>query len=378
MGITGSGKSTFIKKATGDTAIKVGDGLQSGKLMVVIRKLRNSNSRIETKDVQESIVFIEDDRGNRLKIHLIDTPGFDDDFDSDPNVLYKIANWINSLYNSNEKISGILYLHDVSLTRMRGSGRRNLEMVREVVGKEKFEFLTLVTTHWHTLTDPKREKDNEASLKKEDMYWRPFLKDPCSCATMRRFNNTVTSALEIVKEHLQHTFVPSLTYEMVTELLPLNDTRAGKIVGKNLEQAYREALKKAATDANKLAVLKERYQLVKERLQEKFDKQRMHTFHLMAARTKKKQHVFRAIRWTARVGTIGGVTCAIVLTGGLATPVLAAIPLVEAWAQVWSAHDKHVRQRQKEDYDSRYTVDFKAFQTEEELEEGDVADINSV
>jgi ABC-type uncharacterized transport system ATPase component len=31
MGITGAGKSTFIQKATGDTDIKIGEGLGSGK-----------------------------------------------------------------------------------------------------------------------------------------------------------------------------------------------------------------------------------------------------------------------------------------------------------------------------------------------------------
>jgi hypothetical protein len=136
---------------------------------------------------------------------------------------------------------------------------------------------------------------------------------------------------------------------------------------KNLDQAYLEALIKARYDTEKLVDLEERYEQVKERLRERFDMERDLKYKLKAEKLKKKQRVFRAVRWVARASTVAGVTTAIVLTGGLATPAAAALPAVEAWAQLWSNHDRQERERQEAEH-----------RASRELQEEDIADIVSI
>lgn len=233
--------------------------------------------------------------GNPREVHLIDTPGFDDDFDSDTVVLDKIACWGNALLGRRRKISGVLYLHDVSLPRIRGSGLRNLEMLPALIGEEKLHFLTMVTTHWNTLKDSTKEVDNEKSLMAEERFWGKLLNGD-SRATTRRFHNTPDSALEIIREHLQHQFTPHLAYEMVHEKKALGDTSAGKIVDKNVHLAYKQALMQAAQDPSAVAALEKRLDLVKERLRAKFDEKRDFEFQLEMRRLKSKQRIFRAIR----------------------------------------------------------------------------------
>ena len=334
--------------------------------------------RAETKDVQESVVILEDKGGKPYEVHLIDTPGFDDDFDSDAVVLHKIASWSNSLFGRGQKISGILYLHDVSAPRMRGSGIRNLELLPAFIGEEKLQFLTMVTTHWNTLRDHNKEVKNEKSLMTEEKYWRKLLNGD-SRANTRRFDNTDGSALEIIREHLQHSrFITRLTHEMVDEFRSLGDTSAGKIVDKNLDLAYRQALKMAARDPGAIAALEKRLELVKRRLRTKFDNKRDLEFRLKMNGMKSRQRIFRAARWGIRLSTVAGVTTAIVLTAGLAAPAATAIPLVEAWAQIWSAREKGKREKAIANHRSCSDRDFADFYGKEDLEDEEMADINSL
>ena len=321
---------------------------------------------------------MEDARGIRHEVHLIDTPGFDDDFDSDPIVLDKIANWTNRLFDNQQEISGILYLHDVSLPRIRGSGLRNLEMLPALIGKHKLDFLTLVTTHWGTRADPAFELKNEEALMTDSKYWQPLLNGVHSNAETRRFDMTTESALHIIQEHLTHTFVPSLTNEMVLQLLPLEQTTAGKIVRRNLDEAYVELVRRYNNDSAKLAVIERRYKFAEDRMRERFNTDRAREYQQRASRLKRKQRAFRTVRWVTRIGATGGIIAAVVVTSGIAAPALAALPLVEVWAQNWREEDKAVRERMRAEHEESYEEDFKAYRKKHLLDEDEAADFESL
>jgi hypothetical protein len=341
-----------------------------------------SNSITETKEVQEYILMMNDESGVQHEVHLIDTPGFDDDFDSDADILHKVAAWINAIFHGKEKISGVLYLHDITLGRIRGSGLRNLEMLPKFLGHGQLGFCTLVTTHWGTLRDSSREVKNEEQLRKDDSYWKPLL-DGYSRANMERFDNTDESALSIISQHLGHLFVPAITEEMVVQDLPLDHTGAGKIVNKNLEQAYSEAREQALRrarqgDSRPLLAVDQRYKRIKDRMRDKFDEERTLDFKRRSKQLRKKQLVHRAVRWVARGSTVAGVTTAMVFTAGAAAPALAALPLVEGWAQIWSSHDKEKRDLLLAEYNTPADREFRLYQKEYGLSEEDIAEMGSV
>jgi hypothetical protein len=86
-----------------------------------------------------------------------------------------------------------------------------------------------------------------------------------------------------------------------------------------------------------------------------------------------KQRVFRAVRWVVRVSAVAGVTTAIVLTGGVASPAAASLPVVEAWAQVWSRHNKDKRDRVIADHEASRDRELEDFYRKDVLEEEDIA-----
>ncbi|EJT75385.1 hypothetical protein GGTG_05322 [Gaeumannomyces tritici R3-111a-1] len=148
MGITGSGKSTFIKLFNEGAVI--GDNLAS-----------------ETADVQ---VFPA--RIGRREFYLVDTPGFDDTQRTDVDVLRSLVNWLGTTHQRNVHLAGIVYLHRISDPRMGGSAMKNLRMFKKLCGKDALERVVLATTMWGSRSnkrDPSLEVQKEmANGKKLD------------------------------------------------------------------------------------------------------------------------------------------------------------------------------------------------------------------
>ena len=79
-------------------------------------------------------------------VHLIDTPGFDDTKKSDTDVLKDIAGWLLKAYQQDIRLSGMVYLHSISETRMKGSHMTNLRMFQKLAGLENMGHVILTTT----------------------------------------------------------------------------------------------------------------------------------------------------------------------------------------------------------------------------------------
>ena len=54
----------------------------------------------------------------------MDTPGFDDDRMSDPEVMEMIYNTIQTLYQGDKLVKGLIYLHEITQSRVGGLASR--------------------------------------------------------------------------------------------------------------------------------------------------------------------------------------------------------------------------------------------------------------
>ncbi|KAF9533604.1 P-loop containing nucleoside triphosphate hydrolase protein [Crepidotus variabilis] len=204
MGPTGSGKSNFIDHLSTSSA-RAGSRLQSVTEAVEAIRLRGHSN------YQDRIV-------------LVDTPGFDDTYRSDMEILQLIGEWLKRTYKSSIKLSGILYLHRISDNRMAGSPHRNLRMFGELCGDRAMAKVILVTTMWDRVlpeVGTKRENDLLAN------YWAVMTQEG---AQTFRFKNTDDSAWEILDVLLRSENdrrVLLLQEEMVKMRKRLNETRAG-------------------------------------------------------------------------------------------------------------------------------------------------------
>ncbi|KAM0350167.1 hypothetical protein ACHAPU_003332 [Fusarium lateritium] len=218
MGITGSGKSSFISKCS---AQSVTIGHRQGSCTSVVDVYPYKVSADST-------------------VYLIDTPGFDDTDRSDTDVLKEIAAWLSDSYKHKILLHGIIYLHRISDIRMQGSARRNLMTFRKLCGDDALKKVILASTMW----DITREEDatmREQELKETEDFWGWMLKQGSSC---HRYDNTAESARQIVLSLTGHKseIVTDLQRQIVDNGLSLDETAAGQ----NVNIALQNEMKKLA------------------------------------------------------------------------------------------------------------------------------------
>ncbi|KAK3342179.1 hypothetical protein B0T25DRAFT_617967 [Lasiosphaeria hispida] len=143
-----------------------------------------------TTDV-EQISFM---YNRNLRVHLIDTPGFDDTNRSDVEVLQDIAHWLSASFQDGIRLSGIVYMHRISDLRMAGSARRNLVMFKKLCGEKAYQSVVLATSMWSKVSD-NEGRERERQLVETDAFWGLMCKRG---SRVLRYLNTRESALDLV------------------------------------------------------------------------------------------------------------------------------------------------------------------------------------
>lgn len=192
---------------------------------------------------------------NGYQITLIDTPGFNDTYKSETEILKEIASYLADKYKNKRKLSGIIYLHAFE-RRMTGSSLRNLKMFHELCGEDPLENVILATTGW---TDAERAgtlakaEEHEKSLSSNRAFWKGMLD---SGAKLDRFMDTRESALSMIMKFADRETIPlQIQRELVDQEKLLIDTSAGNAVNedlKPLEAVYKteiEKIQKEMTEA---------------------------------------------------------------------------------------------------------------------------------
>ncbi|MCJ1315931.1 hypothetical protein MMC15_001251 [Xylographa vitiligo] len=214
-GVTGSGKSTFIKRVTGSEEVVIGKDLTSCTKKPSLHKFTHDGAAIV----------------------LIDTPGFDDTFLSDGDVLQEIAACLELTYKINMKLTGIIYMHRIVDPRMNHGGMRNLAMFRKLCGPEPMKNVVLATSFWSKVTE-EEGLDREHQLRTNPDFWAEMIEEG---AQMARIGDTKDSCLALVERmvhkgriHLQ------IQIEMCDDELPLAKTQAGEQVNGELAEMARK------------------------------------------------------------------------------------------------------------------------------------------
>lgn len=147
MGLTGSGKSTFISRCIGRDA-QIGHDLRSCTESLGIFRFSH-----EGRDV-----------------YLIDTPGFNDTERSDEETLRCIAHFLGISYANRRYITGIVYLHRITDNRMTGTNQRNIHMLKALCGQDAYHNIVVASTMW-SLSDSQVLKGRETELLSRDCWF---------------------------------------------------------------------------------------------------------------------------------------------------------------------------------------------------------------
>ncbi|KIM76259.1 hypothetical protein PILCRDRAFT_826443 [Piloderma croceum F 1598] len=216
MGPTGAGKSKFIEYATGSNGNSVGHSWRSHTSDIqTVRAVHPTNG--------DSVVFV-------------DTPGFDDTFKSDTEILTIVAEWLVGAKKGKVYVATILYLHRISDIRMSGSAMKNLRLFQSICGPNAMLNVAIVTTMWSKV-GRKDGIDREEELRQE--VWHDMVGDGCGIA---RFDDTPESAWRIVDNASQTQASANvlLSSEVVDTHLRLNETTVGITLNAELEKLIKD------------------------------------------------------------------------------------------------------------------------------------------
>jgi hypothetical protein len=195
---------------------------------------------------------------------LVDTPGFDDTFIEDTNILGDIAAWLNEGYENSVKLTGIIYLHRIADIKLGYAGMKTLRLFRALCGENGLKSVVLATTHWPkvvTETELKRERQ----LKGHKSMWKTMIENGCK---VWRQDRDEKSALEIIQYliNLNRQFHPQISEEMANGAT-LDETAAGREMEAEFERIKKdferqlEETRKELKEANRMRDLERKEEM---------------------------------------------------------------------------------------------------------------------
>src|SRR3569833_1312946 len=88
------------------------------------------------------------DKEEKFSVTVVDTPGFDDTWRTDAEVVAEITEYMAAQYALKIPLRGIIYLHQIHENRMKGSGRRYVVLFCVLCGVVVFFLVSLVFSCW--------------------------------------------------------------------------------------------------------------------------------------------------------------------------------------------------------------------------------------
>lgn len=136
-------------------------------------------------------------------------------------------------YEQGVKLTGIIYMHRISDTRMTGTSRRNFRLFRELCGEDAFQNILIVTNMGRD-DDLEACSDKERQLATDDKYYKPMLDGG---ARMVRHDGTPASAKAIVGQLIGKGEVTLIGQR---EIVDEHKDFSGTAVGKELTRVLKE------------------------------------------------------------------------------------------------------------------------------------------
>lgn len=211
MGMTGSGKSTFISKATRNHDVAVGHSLRSAT-----HNLTEYRTRIGKSDY----IFL-------------DTPGLNDTERGEVDIVQSLC---EDLAPTSFKITGILYLHRISDDRIHGSSRRSMLIFQKFCGMTAMPHVVLLTTHWDRLG--MRQVGEQRELELRQTVWADMI---ANGATVKEFDGRTEDALAIARlfKHKSSIWL-AVQEQMIARRLPFKETDVGQEVRAEVDRLFQK------------------------------------------------------------------------------------------------------------------------------------------
>ncbi|KIM50948.1 hypothetical protein SCLCIDRAFT_68495, partial [Scleroderma citrinum Foug A] len=142
-------------------------------------------------DKAQSVVWTSDDR---IKVILVDTPGFDDARETDEDNLETIATYLKTEHRSQTpQLCGLVYVH-MSTDIQVEAASRCIGMFEESYGLHSMKNVAIITTMWDKVTSQTEQREKEL-----EALFKPLLEDG---AVIMRHDRSCESASAIINHLL--------------------------------------------------------------------------------------------------------------------------------------------------------------------------------
>ncbi|CCM01914.1 uncharacterized protein FIBRA_03985 [Fibroporia radiculosa] len=209
-GPTGVGKTTFIN-AVCRSNLEVGASLESC-----------------TKAVQVANCEVGGE-----KFTLIDTPGFDDTYKSQADILKDIADFLEQTYEKGRKVSGVIYMHRISDVRVGGIARENFRLFTKICGQKAMKNVLILTTMWEEVPIALGES-REQELARNPRFFKLAIDDGARMCRLLQDTNPASQMIQLFMTYLPK--VLQMQRELVDEHKQLPQTEAGTELRSELDE----------------------------------------------------------------------------------------------------------------------------------------------
>jgi hypothetical protein len=169
---------------------------------------------------------------------LLDTPGFSDTYRSDREVLNDLATWLMLAFKCKIQLSGIVYLHAITHTRMEGPALRNLNTFKKMCGADNLSCVVLATTFWSDVSSQVGDR-REAELKDKPKFWGDMRAQGCTVLRHTNDRDSARNILSCILDKRTKTYL-AIQNQMGAQKKGLDETDAGIELGGELFKQKRE------------------------------------------------------------------------------------------------------------------------------------------
>ena len=171
-----------------------------------------------------------------VKFMLVDTPGFNDTFRDDEEILKEITNWLATTYKQGKKITGVIYLHPINQPRMEGSSLLNLTVMQKICGSETLENVVLASTFWDLVEeDSGVQRENE--LCQTPQFWGGMKRNGSRVIRIQDYAQSKDVLLQLAGKR---EVALQIQREIVEDEKKLSDTAAGQELNQELASLQEE------------------------------------------------------------------------------------------------------------------------------------------
>ena len=183
MGETGAGKSDFVGRITGEpTHVNASLTPQARGVIAYSLPLPPQGGR-----------------PNR-SVQLLDCPGFDNGGMPDRDIISAIIEYLRTHYRRSQ-VHGIIYMIDITRPRLTGRALVDLEIFKELCGKDYYKNVVLGTTHWDQLRQRATGQRREDELKTVPGFWGTMFDQGSKVRRIMHTNGTDASDADMMIIH---------------------------------------------------------------------------------------------------------------------------------------------------------------------------------